>query len=287
MKTERALAAIFIDFENIYYFLKNDAGTVANAEDSSVDLLRKLKQFVQDTYDEHAISLDAYADFERIEDNAQSALYLLGIETHNVLGTDHKNAADMKLCIDALDVLYTREEIRTFVVVAGDRDYIPLIRHLKKHGRVVRVAGFRQAVSGDLLANVGDEFFIDVGTFVRQAAPKPAAVPHMPAASAASGPAAAAAAGFAAEPRSVEGLEREALMLLFKYFSGKREVWVTPFLHKLRTDMPQLQEHERKQIISALHDSGIVRVEKRTGEPHDYSVMVVNWNHPDVRASNT
>ena len=284
MKTERALAAVFIDFENEYYFLKNDAGTGAHAEDYSVDLLRKLKQFVQETYDEHAISLDAYADFERIEDNAQSALYLLGIETHNVLGTDHKNAADMKLCIDALDVLYTREEIRTFVVVAGDRDYIPLIRHLKKHGRTVRVAGFRQAVSGDLLANVGDEFFIDVGKFVRHSPPKPAASPAP--AAAGSGAAPAVAVGFAPEPHNVEGLAREALMLLFKYFAGKREVWVTPFLHKLRSDMPQLQEHERKQIISGLHDSGVVRVEKRTGEPHDYSVMVVNWNHPDVRAIN-
>ena len=283
MKTERALAAVFIDFENVYYFLKNDAGTGAHAEDYSVDLLRKLKQFVQETYDEHAISLDAYADFERIEDNAQSALYLLGIETHNVLGTDHKNAADMKLCIDALDVLYTREEIRTFVVVAGDRDYIPLIRHLKKHGRTVRVAGFRQAVSGDLLANVGDEFFIDVGKFVRHAPPKPAASSGPPAAGSGAAP---AGNGFSSEVQNVDGSARDALMLLFKYFAGKREVWVTPFLHKLRSDMPQLQEHERKQIISGLHDSGVVRVEKRTGEPHDYSVMVVNWNHPDVRAIN-
>ena len=117
-------------------------------------VLKTLRHKLSD-YDEHVISMDAYADFDRIEETAQSDLYLVGCETHNVLGTDHKNAADMKLCIDALEILYTRKEIGTFVVVGGDRDYIPLIRHLKKHGRLVRVVGFRKSTSGASADNRG------------------------------------------------------------------------------------------------------------------------------------
>jgi hypothetical protein len=83
------------------------------------------------------------------------------VETHNVMSTEHKNSADMRLCIDALEVLYTRPEIHTFVLVAGDRDYIPLVQHLRRQGRNVYVSSFRSNVSGDLLQNIAAGHFID------------------------------------------------------------------------------------------------------------------------------
>ena len=105
--------------------------------------------------------MNAYADFERIPTTPQGNLYLLGVSTRNVLGTDHKNAADMQLCIDALEVMYTRPDIGTFVLVAGDRDYIPVLQHLRRQARQVLVAGFRESVSGDLIQNLGDKHFIN------------------------------------------------------------------------------------------------------------------------------
>jgi uncharacterized LabA/DUF88 family protein len=101
---------------------------------------------------------NAYADFEQIEVNAQSQLFLLGVETKNVVGTEHKNAADMRLCIDVLDTMYTRDEIDTFVLMAGDRDYIPVLLHLRKFAKLVQVAAFKEATSGDLLTMVGDGY---------------------------------------------------------------------------------------------------------------------------------
>jgi uncharacterized LabA/DUF88 family protein len=139
---QRRFAAILIDFENIYYYLRQNLSERQEVSDVVAGLVQRLRRLLIDRYNEEAISLDAYADFERIDENAQGSLYLIGVETHNVLGTDHKNAADMKLCIDALTILYTRQEIASFVVVAGDRDYIPVIQHLRKHGKTVRQATF-------------------------------------------------------------------------------------------------------------------------------------------------
>jgi hypothetical protein len=68
-------------------------------------------------------------------------------------------------------------------------------------------------------------------------------------------------------------------------FGDKREVWMTPYLNKLRTEMPQLAESERKALIARMTESGIVRIERRKGEPYDYSVLIINWNHPEVRAN--
>jgi len=47
------------------------------------------------------------------------------------------------------------------VIFAGDRDYIPLIQHLKKQAKTVISVGFEGSFSGDLLLNVGRQNFID------------------------------------------------------------------------------------------------------------------------------
>ncbi|HET8548704.1 MAG TPA: NYN domain-containing protein [Bryobacteraceae bacterium] len=266
MDTKPTLASVLVDFENVYYYFCSSGVEKDNADDLTVALLRNLKVHLAEKYNEHAISLDAYADFERIEENVQGALYLIGFETHNVLGTDHKNAADMKLCVDAMATLYTRPEITTFVFVAGDRDYIPVIRHLTKHGRTVRVVGFRQCVSGDLISNVGTEFFIDATQFVHTETLKPAT-------------------GKTRDGNS-DQLTSAALRTMLKYFADKPEIWLAPYLHKLRAELPELEEWERKRLVSDLSERGAIRIEKRHGETHDYSVVIVNWNHPDVQAAN-
>jgi hypothetical protein len=259
MDTKPTLASVLVDFENVYYYFCKSGFEKENADDLTVALLRKLKLHLAEQYNEQAISLDAYADFERIEENVQGALYLVGFETHNVLGTDHKNAADMKLCVDAMETMYTRPEITTFVFVAGDRDYIPVIRHLKKYGRTVRVLGFRECVSGDLLANVGMEYFIDAAQLLDEATVKAA---------------------------TSEQLTSAALRIMVRDFADKPEIWLTPYLHKLRAELPELAEAERRRLISDLADRGVIRIEKRRGETHDYSVVIIDWNHPAVQAAN-
>jgi len=283
---QRRFAAILIDFENIYYYLRQNLSERQEISDVVAGLVQRLRRLLIDRYNEEAISLDAYADFERIDENAQGSLYLIGVETHNVLGTDHKNAADMKLCIDALTILYTRQEIASFIVVAGDRDYIPVIQHLRKHGKTVRVVGFPASVSGDLLTNVGQENFLDASEFLPQ--PKPVTVSAVGVAGSTPGlpmplqPLAPAVR----DPLTMRFLDEDqnvAIGVLFRNFHNKPEVWMTPYLHKLRAELPHFSEYERKALISQLAESGAIRVEKRKGEPHDFSVILVNWNHPDVR----
>lgn len=153
--------AIFIDYENVYYHLTNTYADIPELNDYVIELLRSLKAHLEKEHGMLTIIANAYADCERIKATPQSSIYLSGIETVYVLGTDHKNAADMRLCIDAMDVLAKHPEIQTFVVFAGDRDYIPLIQHLKKQAKKVYAVGFEGSFSGDLLTNVGEGYFID------------------------------------------------------------------------------------------------------------------------------
>ena len=342
-------AAVFIDFENVYYFLKNHYLDPQDPHDYALDLVRALRDSLKREQGLDSLVLNAYADFDKIPTGPQGPLYLMGVSTRNVLGTDHKNAADMQLCIDALEVLYTRPAIGTFVLVAGDRDYIPVLQHLRRQARQVKVVGFRESVSGDLLQMLGQEHFIDARALLpaerlqaledhragrlrqgeevrrlreqglagvqtaaaRQAAqdaaangPTPADDVTRPAATPPARPSAPARpslmeqllqeppATFAPIRRITRDDERRCLEFLLEQMQrfagqhGKSEIWASPFLRRLTDVLPELPDWERRQLLNQLRDAGAVRLEKREGEPHPFSVILVNYQHPDVRELN-
>lgn len=45
----------------------------------------------------------------------------------------------------------------------------------------------------------------------------------------------------------------------------------------------QLADYLRKALINDLEADGAIRIEKGGGELFVYSVILVNYNHPDVR----
>ena len=287
---EQRYSALFVDFENVYYFLKRNTETPQDNSDLVSRMIRNLKDQLVKEYGENCIISHAYADFERIEENAQGALYLIGVETHNVLSTDHKNAADMRLCIDALETMYTRPEIQSFIFVAGDRDYIPVVKHLQKHAKTVRVVAFPINVSGDLLQIVGEAALVNAEKLLPKDVkiePKKADVARRTVAEPDDSPSMPAVTYGARNFKRPSALRSddalEAIRIMLEHFGDKREIWVSPFLHKMRNEMPLLAEYERKAIISDLEDHGAIVVEKRRGEPNDYSVIIVNWDHPNVR----
>lgn len=345
-------AAVFIDFENVYYFLKNHYLDPQDPHDYALDLVRALRDALKREQGLDSLVLNAYADFDKIPTGPQGPLYLMGVSTRNVLGTDHKNAADMQLCIDALEVLYTRPAIGTFVLVAGDRDYIPVLQHLRRQARQVKVVGFRESISGDLLQMLGQEHFIDARELlpaerlqaledhrtarlrqgeeirrlrahgmvgVQSAAARQAAqdaaglvseVPAEGAEGAASPTTAPPRPSVPARPSMLEQLlqeppatfasirritrsdERRCLEFLLEQmqrFGSQQatpEIWASPFLRRLTDVLPELPDWERRQLLSHLRDAGAVRLEKREGEPHPFSVILVNYQHPDVRELN-
>ncbi len=295
-------AAVFIDFENVYYFLKNHFHDPPDLNDYVLGLVRKLREtLAQQGLD--CLVLNAYADFERLATAPQGGLYLMGVSTRNVLGTHHKNAADMQLCIDALEVLYTRPDIGTFVLVAGDRDYIPLLQHLRRQARQVLVAGFREATSGDLLQNLGPQHFIDARELLpaatlalleerrngRPALPKTTAP-------APAGGSAAASPAVPDEPLAFDPVrplanadEQRCLAFMvaelqrLSQHRATHELWLTPFLRRLTDEFPALPESERRDLINGLRTAGALRIEKREGEQYLFSVIVLNPQHPAVR----
>jgi uncharacterized protein (TIGR00288 family) len=154
---KRPDVAVFIDFENIYVSVRDKLNATPNFE-AIMDRCNDLGRVV--------ISR-AYADWYRYP-RITSALYANAIEPLYVAtyyydkdvgrtGRAIKNSVDMNLCIDAMKTLYTNPNVSRFVLVTGDRDFIPLVHSIRQHGKEVFIIGIGGAASTHL-AQSADEF---------------------------------------------------------------------------------------------------------------------------------
>src|SRR4029079_15609091 len=73
------------------------------------------------------------------------------------MGASRKNAADIKMAVDALEMAFEREYITTFVICTGDSDLPPLVHKLRELNKRVIGVGIKDSTSA-LLPPACDEF---------------------------------------------------------------------------------------------------------------------------------
>ncbi len=62
------------------------------------------------------------------------------IEIPQRMGASRKNAADIKMSVDALELAFERDYVTTFVLCTGDSDFTPLVHKLRElNKRVIGV----------------------------------------------------------------------------------------------------------------------------------------------------
>jgi uncharacterized protein (TIGR00288 family) len=145
-ESERSLA-IFIDFENLALGFQGRR--------DRFDIHRVLERLVEKG---KIVAKKAYADWSRFATYTahlhEAAIELIEIPRRSQTG---KNSADIRLCVDAMDLAYSKEHINTFVIVSGDSDFSPLVSKLKELGKHVLGLGMQESTS-DLLRDNCDEF---------------------------------------------------------------------------------------------------------------------------------
>src|SRR5438067_6929318 len=127
------------------------------------------------------VAKKAYAEWSRFS-NYTSPLHEAAIELIEIprRAQSGKNSADIRLCVDAMDLAYAKAHIDTFVVVSGDSDFSPLVSKLKELGKHVIGLGMQDSTS-ELLRDNCDEFiyYEDLGQGSAMAPAIAAAVPEM------------------------------------------------------------------------------------------------------------
>lgn len=148
MPDEEERIALFIDFENLAL------GARDRGENLDVSV-------IVEALSERGriVSRRAYADWNLFSEHRQGLVSerIEMIEIPQRTGVVRKNAADIKLAVDALETAFTREFITTFVIASGDSDFTPLVLKLRELNQRVIGVGVEGSTS-QLLPGACDEF---------------------------------------------------------------------------------------------------------------------------------
>ncbi len=101
----------------------------------------------------------AYADWSYFDEDRRmlTRSHVELIEMPQRMGASRKNAADIKMAVDAVELAFVRDYISTFVICTGDSDFTPLVHKLRELNKRVIGVGVRQSTSA-LLPPACDEF---------------------------------------------------------------------------------------------------------------------------------
>ncbi len=165
-RRDRPGIAVFIDFENIV--------TAAESRYYTLDLQRLFAELGRRG---RLVLKRAYGDWSRFT-KYREELLRHGVDLVQIYSYGHeiaRNRADVRMAIDAMEVLFTRPEIQIFAIISGDSDFSSLITRLREHGKFVIGVGVQGATS-DLIPGLCDEY-VDYDTLIASeggAVPTPA-----------------------------------------------------------------------------------------------------------------
>ncbi len=263
-------ACVLIDYQNLHHYLKHQIED-GSPSDICTDLLTALRDHLSG----QRITVGrAYADFSGLDDHTRHvkrSLYLHGIEPVYVPATMHRNTSDLQLAVDAITIRETRPEIETFVILTGDRDYVPVVQALVSAGKRVVCVGFREHLAPFVLRHTGNGEYVDAATLLPDGAVAPQAPVGEP----------VKTTQFS-EANDIETEEAfGALELTLTHFGQYDEVYLTPLLRRLSEELPD--SSDPKALVAELEEAGAVKLERRRGMPYDYTVLMINGEHPEVK----
>ncbi|MEW6379343.1 MAG: NYN domain-containing protein [bacterium] len=240
--------AVFIDFENLALGFQQDRDKKQRAK-TKFDIHKILERLVEKG---KIIVKKAYSDWGKYSDYKASlheyAIELIEIPKRSVTG---KNSADIRLCVDAMDLCYSKEHIDTFVIVSGDSDFSPLVSKLKENGKRVIGLGMKKSTSTLLIGNC-DEFI-----YYEDLEQKDASPPKL--------------------PKNTPKIKQEGLQLLIDSVAAlmrenKEILWSSMIKDTMKRKSPSFSEsaHGYRNFSELLEDAekrGLVslRIDQRSG----------------------
>jgi len=140
-------AALLIDFDNVTMGMRSD-------------LSKELKTLLNSEVIRGKVTVQrAYADWRRypqyIVPLSEASIDLIFAPAY---GSSKKNATDIRMAIDGMELVFTRPEIGTYILLTGDSDFSSLVLKLKEYGKYVIGVGIQES-SSDILVQNCDEYY--------------------------------------------------------------------------------------------------------------------------------
>ena len=140
-------AALLIDFDNVTMGMRSD-------------LSKELKTLLNSDIIKGKVTVQrAYADWRRypqyIVPLSEASIDLIFAPAY---GSNKKNATDIRMAIDGIELIFIRPEIGTYILLTGDSDFSSLVLKLKEYGKYVIGVGIQES-SSDILVQNCDEYY--------------------------------------------------------------------------------------------------------------------------------
>ena len=145
---------VFFDYENIVYSLRN-----SNRENPNFEILMdKCQEYGR------VVIARAYANWSShgtaiapLQASGFDPVYVPTYFYESKGKKTRKNAVDIHIAIEAIEVMFTQPHINTFVLLTGDKDFIPLANALRRHGKTVVAIGV-QGTTSPYMRQSSDDF---------------------------------------------------------------------------------------------------------------------------------
>lgn len=150
MEADEDRIALFLDYENLAIGARDALGGMVFDLKPVLDALAERGR---------VIARKAYADWSAFDEDRRmlTRWQVELIEIPQRMGASRKNAGDIKMAVDALEMAFERDYISTFVICTGDSDLTPLVHKLRELNKRVIGVGIKGSTSA-LLPPACDEF---------------------------------------------------------------------------------------------------------------------------------
>jgi uncharacterized LabA/DUF88 family protein len=137
--------AIFLDLDNL----------VIGARDANLNFdVNLIIDQVKQRTGGRVVLRRAYSGNLRQDQKLMKELATAGFTMQSAVPLNNfgKNLIDMYMVVDTMDTLVDGQEYSTYVLVTGDRDFLPLIHALRRRGKYVIGVGLKHTTSESLMA---------------------------------------------------------------------------------------------------------------------------------------
>ncbi len=258
-----ARAALFIDYDNLYTTFKEKFETGSDVHNTLTGLIEQCFAWVSGDKRQPTGPMTAMADFSTLGSDGTHAMTILagrGIEPRFVSTASDPGAVEVALALDAA----LSPEYGVLVLLTGDRLYLPLLAALRNQGRNLMLGLLDSSRSEAAVPFVGESGLLDISRLMESK--RSASEPSEP----------------VIHTRITDSAALFALRIIEENFGQYDEVYLTPLLRKL-SEVFNDELRDPKETVSTLEKAGAVWLEKRKGFPYDYTVLLVDAEHPDVQ----
>jgi hypothetical protein len=142
--------AIFLDLDNL----------VIGARDANLAFdVNLLLDYIKRHTGGRVVLRRAYSGNLRQDQKLMKEIATAGFTTQSAVALNNfgKNLVDMYMVVDTMDTLVDGQEYGIYVLVSGDRDFVPLIHALRRRGKHVIGVGLKHTTS-DNIVGLCDEY---------------------------------------------------------------------------------------------------------------------------------